>query len=171
MTKFAIKYALAFLLLIPAQAIVFNHMILFNVALPLVFLYLIIILPITLGTNISMLLSFLAGAVLDVFCDTPGVNALCCTLVSFARKPLFHLYVSMDEDLAGFSPSSRTMGHAAYMKFMSTVVVLYLSLMFTIEAFQFFSFKLLVLRIITSSAYTFILLYALDCLSLRPRRA
>ncbi|MDE6157933.1 MAG: rod shape-determining protein MreD, partial [Muribaculaceae bacterium] len=125
MTKFAIKYALCFLLLIPAQAIIFNHMILFNVAVPLVFVYLIVMLPVTLGTNLSTFLGFLAGLTLDVFCDTPGVNALCCTVLSFARKPVFHLYVSTDDDLAGRSPSSHTMGYAAYMKFMLTMVLIY----------------------------------------------
>lgn len=171
MTKFAIKYALLFLLLIPAQAIVFNHMILFNVAVPVVFIYLIVMLPVTLGTNLSTFLGFLAGFLLDIFCDTPGVNSLCCTVLAFARKPIFHAYVSMDDDLAGRSPSSRSMGHAAFMKYMLTMVVAYCFMVFTIEAFQFFSFKLLILRIVASAAYTFVLLYAIDCLTLRTREA
>ncbi len=167
MTKLAIRYALLFLLLIPAQAIVFNHIILFNVAVPLVFLYLLISLPVTLGTNKSTMLGFLAGMALDVFCDTPGVNALCCTILAFARKPIFHLYVSMDDDLASRSPSSHSMGLAAYLKFMLTMVALYCAMMFTIEAFQFFNFRLLVLRIVASTAYTFLLLYAIDSISSR----
>lgn len=171
MTKFAIKYAICFLLLIPAQAIVFNHLILFNVAVPLAFLYLLLMLPLTLGTNLSTFIGFLAGLCVDIFCDTPGVNALCCTLLAFARKPIFHLYVSMDDDLAGRTPSSKTMGHTAFMKFMFTVVAIYCTLLFTIEAFQFFNFRLLILRILASTAYTFILLYAFDCLTLRDREA
>lgn len=171
MTKFAIKYLLCFLLLIPAQAVVFNHLILFNVAVPLAFIYLIIMLPLTLGTNLSTFIGFAVGLGIDIFCDTPGVNALCCTLLAFARKPLIHLYLSMDDDLAGRSPSSRSMGHAAYMKFILTVVAIYCTLMFTIEAFQLFNFRLLILRIVASTAYTFILLYAFDCLTLRNREA
>lgn len=169
MTKFAIKYALAFILLIPAQAIVFDHTILFNVAVPLVFLYLIISLPVTLGTNLSVCLSFLAGFFLDIFCDTPGVNALCCTVLSFVRKPVFHLYVSIDDDLASRSPSSVSMGHGAFMKYMLTMVLIYTAMLFTVEAFQFFSFKLLLLRIAASTAYTFVMLYALDCLTMRRK--
>ncbi len=171
MTKYFIKYAIIFLLLIPAQAIVFNHAILFNVAVPLVFLYLIITLPVTVGTNLSTFLGFLTGFMLDIFCDTPGVNALCCTVLAFARKPVFHLYVSMDDDLAGRSPSSHAMGHAAYMKYMLTMVLIYAAMVFTVEAFQFFSFRLLVLRIAASTAYTFILLYAIDCLTMRRRES
>lgn len=167
MTKFAIRYALAFLLLIPMQAIVFNHMVLFNVAVPLVFLYLIVMLPITMGINLVTVLGFLAGILLDIFCDTPGVNSLCCTVLAFSRKRLFHLYVSIDDDLAGRSPTSHTMGAAAFMKFLLTLVGLYCIMLFTIEAFQFFNFRLLVLRILASTAYTFVLLYAIDSLVVR----
>lgn len=164
MTKFAIRYAIMFVLLIPLQAIVFNHLILFNVAVPMAFLYLIIMLPVTIGTNLSTLLGFLAGFLLDIFCDTPGVNALCCTVLAFVRKPLFHLYVSMDDDLAGRSPSARSMGYAAFMKFIFTATVIYSAMLFTVEAFQFFNPWLLVLRILASTVYTFVVLYAIDCL-------
>lgn len=171
MTKFLIKYGIAFLLLVPAQAIVFNHAILFNVAVPFVFLWLIVSLPVTTGTNLSMTLGFLAGLALDIFCDTPGVNALCCTVLAFCRKPMLHLYVSMDDDLAGRSPSIQAMGHGPYMKFMSTMVLTYCIMVFTIEAFQFFTFRLLILRIVASTAYTFVLLYGLDSLMTRRRES
>lgn len=73
----------------------------------------------------------------------------------------------MDDDLASRSPSSHSMGLAAYLKFMLTMVALYCAMMFTIEAFQFFNFRLLVLRIVASTAYTFLLLYAIDSISSR----
>lgn len=167
MTKFFIKYTIAFLLLIPAQAIIFNHAMLFNVAVPLVFLWLVISLPLPTGTNLSVTLGFIAGLALDMFCDTSGVNALCCTVLAFCRKPVFHLYVSMDDDLAGRSPSAQTMGHGPYMKYMLTMVLIFCTMAFTVEAFQFFIFRLLLLRIIASAAYTFILLYGFDCLMMR----
>lgn len=102
--KLAIQILLAFLLLVPAQAVIFNHLALFNVALPIVFIYIVIMLPVTLGTNWSTTIGFLAGLAVDMFCDTAGVNALSCTVLAFARKPVFHLYVSTDDDLAGRSP-------------------------------------------------------------------
>lgn len=164
MTKFILKYILWFVLLIPAQAVIFDHMILFDVAVPLVFIFLIIALPVTIGTNISTLIGFLAGFFLDIFCDTPGVNALSCTILAFSRKSIFHLYVSMDDDLAGKSPSSKSMGTGIFLKYLITMVLIYCTLVFTIEAFQFFNFRLLVIRILASSLYTFVFLYAGDCL-------
>ena len=167
--KQALQILLAFVLLVPAQALIFNHLALFNVAIPLVFLYIIVMLPVTLGTNLSTTIGFLAGLTLDMFCDTAGVNTVSCTMLAFARKPIFHLYMSTDDDLAGRSPSVHSMGHGAFMKYLITFVLAYCSIMFTIEAFQFFNFRLLVLRIIASSAYSFILIYALDCAVSRRR--
>ncbi len=167
--KTAISIALAFILLVPAQAVIFNHLGLFNVALPIVFIYIIIMLPVTLGTNWSMTIGFLAGLAVDMFCDTSGVNTLACTILAFVRKPVFHLYMSTDDDLAGRSPSARSMGHAAFLKYLITMVLIYCSMVFTVEAFQFFNFRLLILRIVASSVYSFILLYALDCVVTRRR--
>ena len=90
-------------------------------------------------------------------------------MLAFARKPVFHLYVSIDDDLAGRSPSARSMGHASFMKYLVTMVLAYCAMVFTVEAFQFFNFRLLVLRILASTVYSFILLYALDCATARNR--
>ncbi len=171
MTKFTLRYLIAFLLLIPAQAIVFNRLILFNVAVPEVFVYLIVMLPITMSVNSSMLLSFLAGIVLDAFCDTPGVNACSATLLSFVRNSVFHLYVSVDDDLASRIPSSISMGYAAFSKYVLTMSFIYCTILFTIESFQFFNIGLLLLRIISSTIYTFLVVYALNCIAVRPRES
>lgn len=168
MARTVIKYILLFIVLVVAQAVVFNHMVLFGVAVPLVFLYIIISLPVTVGTNAGMAIGFATGLAVDIFCDTPGLNALCCTVLAFVRKPVFHLYVSYDDDLAGHSPSSVSMGHFIFMKYLLTMVAIYCLMVFGIEAMQIFTVRALI-RIVASTAYTFILLYAIDCLSLRRR--
>ena len=127
MNRTSLKFLLTFLLLVPAQALVFNHLVLFGTAVPLVFIYLIIILPVTLGTNLSVAAGFLTGLCVDIFSDTPGVNALSCT------------------------------------------ILLYCVLVFSIEAFQFFIFRLLVLRTVTSAIYTILLIYAIDSLTISRR--
>lgn len=75
----------------------------------------------------------------------------------------------MDDDLAGRMPSLRAMGHAEYFKYICTMVFLYCVLVFSIEAFQFFIFRLLVLRTVTSAIYTILLIYAIDSLTISRR--
>ena len=167
MSKTVLTLIILFLVLIPAQAVIFNNLILFNVALPLVFIYLIISLPVTLSTNWSLTIGFVTGLAVDIFLDTPGMNALACTNLAFLRKPVYHLYMSYDDDLSGLRPSISTMGSAAYFKYLLTMVFVYCLMLFAIEAFQFFNIRLLLMRTVFSTIFTFIIIYAIDSLSFK----
>ena len=167
MSKTVLTLIILFLVLIPAQAVIFNNLILFNVALPLVFIYLIISLPVTLSTNWSLTIGFVTGLAVDIFSDTPGMNALACTNLAFLRKPVYHLYMSYDDDLSGLRPSISTMGSAAYFKYLLTMVFVYCLMLFAIEAFQFFNIRLLLMRTVCSTIFTFIIIYAIDSLSFK----
>ncbi len=167
MSKTVLTLIILFLVLIPAQAVIFNNLILFNVALPLVFIYLIISLPVTLSTNWSLTIGFVTGLAVDIFSDTPGMNALACTNLAFLRKPVYHLYMSYDDDLSGLRPSISTMGSAAYFKYLLTMVFVYCLMLFAIEAFQFFNIRLLLMRTVFSTIFTFIIIYAIDSLSFK----
>lgn len=169
MSKTALSILLLFLVLIPAQAVFFNHLVLFNVAVPLVFIYLIITLPVTFSANLAMTIGFLTGLTVDILSDTAGVNALACTILAFIRRPVFHLYVPSDNDLAEQCPSLRTMGPAAFLKYALTMVVIYCLLVFSVEGLRIFSLRLYLLRVASSSLFTFIIIYAIACLN-RNRR-
>lgn len=169
MNKTSLNILLTALILIPAQAVFFNNMVLFNVALPIVFIYIIISLPITYSSIAATSIGFISGLIVDIFSDTPGVNALCCTLLAFMQHTVFHLYVSTDIDLAEQRPSPRNMGAGAYMKYALTMVVIYCIMLFGIEAAQVFNLRLFILRVIFSSVYSFIIIYAIAGLSASSR--
>ena len=165
MNKTSLSLLIAALILVPAQAVFFNHLVLFNVAVPMAFIFIIITLPVTYSANLAMNIGFALGVAVDTLSDTPGVNALACTLLAFARRPLFHLYVPTDNDLAEQRPSLRTMDTASFLKYALTMCVVYCLMIFTIEAFQIFNFWIFLLRIVASSIFTFIIIYALACIN------
>lgn len=92
MTKEILKYLLLFIVLVIAQVVVFNHLCLFNVAIPLVFIYLIIKLPVDLSVNWTLSVAFFLGLAVDIFSNTQGVNALACTCIAGLRLPVLRLY-------------------------------------------------------------------------------
>lgn len=161
MNRTAINIFLTALVLIPVQAVFFNNMVLFNVAIPIVFIYIIISLPITYSSEASTTIGFICGLLVDILSDTPGVNALCCTILAFIHRAIFHLYVSSDVDLAEQRPSPNNMGVPVFMKYSITMVTLYCLLYFLAEAFQIFNLRLFVLRVVCSSLYSFIIIYAI----------
>ncbi len=167
MAKSILNFILLFVVLVAAQVIIFNHLFLFNVALPLVFIYFIIKLPVTLGLNWMMSLSFLMGLTIDIFSDTQGMNALTCTIFATLKKPVLRLYFPREEDLTYPEPSIRSLGLGVFMKYLITMVVIYSFLYFTIESFSLFNPLRLLLRIVGSSVLTFFLILGIDSLSIR----
>jgi len=169
MNKTALSLLLLFAVLVPAQAVFFNNLVLFNVAVPLVFIYLIITLPVTYNPSIAMTIGFLTGLSVDILSDTPGVNTLSCTILTFVRRPVFKLYISSDNDLADQRPSIKTMGTATFLKYALTMAVIYCAMVFSIEAMQIFNIRLYLLRVGCSSLFTFIIIYAIACLTRSSR--
>ena len=117
MTKSIVQFSLLFVILVLAQAIVFNNICLFNVAVPFVFIYFIISLPITLSTNWVLTLSFIAGLSVDIFANTQGMNALACTLIAMSRRSILHLYFPREDELTIPEPSIKSLGMEVYVKF------------------------------------------------------
>ena len=169
MNRTALNILINALILIPVQAVFFNNMVLFGTAVPLVFIYIIITLPITYSSSLAMTIGFTTGLAVDIFSDTPGVNALACTLLAFLQRGIFHLYVSNDIDLAEQRPMPRTMSPSVFMKYALTMTAVYCIIVFGIEAIQVFNLKLFVLRVIASTIYSFILIYAIAGLTASSR--
>lgn len=151
-----------FVILVLAQGIIFNNICLFDVAVPFVFIYFIIHLPVTLSTNWLLTVSFLAGLSVDIFANTAGMNALACTIIAMSRRTILHLYFPREDELTIPEPSMRSLGLDVYMKYLFTVVLLYCIIIYLIEAFSIFDITRLLMRIGASTLLTFVLLLAID---------
>lgn len=169
MSKEFLKYALMFVILVVAQVLVFNHLCLWGYAIPLVFIYFIIKLPVTLNLNWVITLSFLLGLSVDIFSNTPGMNALACTLLSVLKLPVMHLYYPRDEDMTNPEPSMRTLGVGSYLKYSFSVTFVYCLMFFLFESFTFYAWLPMIGRTFASTAVTFLIILAIDSFQARRR--
>ena len=169
MTKEVLKYTLMFVILVVAQAVVFNHLCLWDVAMPLVFIYFIMALPVTMPFSGVVALSFLLGFSVDSFSNTPGMNALACTVLGALRLPVLRLYYPREEDMTQPEPSARTLGMAVYMKYVFTLTLIYCLMFFMIEAFAFYDWLLMLARTGASTLLTFIIILAIAAITVRRR--
>ncbi len=169
MSKTILQFVVLFIVMLLAQVTIFNHIVLFNVAMPIVFIYFIIRLPITLNINWVLTLAFILGFSVDIFSDTQGMNALACTILAAIRKFIFRLYFPREDDLTIPIPSIRSLGMGIYIKYLFSIVLAYCAFIYIIEAFTFFNPLQLILRIISSTAITFLLLLGIDSLMLSRR--
>lgn len=163
MTKTIVQFILLFLALMVLQ-LVCNKIILFNVAMPVVFIYLILRLPVNLHTGWVLTIAFVTGLVIDIFNNTPGMNALACTIVAAIRRPVFNSFVSRENDMNIPIPSVDSMGVGDYFKYMATIVTIYCALVFLIQAFTLHNILLTLARIAASSVLSIIIIFGLDTL-------
>ena len=164
MNKDVLKFALLFILLLLLQVLICNHIAIFNVAVPIIFIYFIIRLPISIGQGWLFTFSFLLGLCVDISADTPGVNALSCTLLAALKRPIYYAYVPRDDKTQDLIPSISSLGVGTYCKFLLTLVAIYCLLVFSIEYFNFADVKEVVILSASSCLLTFITLLAIDCL-------
>lgn len=167
MLRTFLKLLLLAAVLVLIQVTVFNHICLFGVAVPMAFIYIILRLPVTMGTGWVLTASFFLGLTVDVFSDTQGMNALACTLLGALRRPVLGLYFPREDELTNPEPTMVSLGTEVYIKYALTMSLLYCCFIFLIEAFTFFNPLRLALRVVCSTVLTTLLLLAIDCLTVK----
>lgn len=158
------KYLLIFIICILAQVLIFNYITLFYVAIPIIFIFFIIRLPININKSLLFTFAFFTGLLIDIFSDTPGVNTIACVVVSALRQPIYYAYVEKDDHTDNLVPSVATLGMASYCKYLLTFVGIYCVLLFSIEYFSFADVKDIAIMSGASTFLSFVILLAIDCL-------
>lgn len=164
MTKNAIVSAVMFLLMVFLQ-VVCNRICLFNIAVPFVFVYFILRLPMSLSVNWVMTMSFLIGLVVDIFSNTYGMYAMSSTIIGALRKPIFTLFYPREDEMSNSIPSINTLGVSTYIKYMFTLVLLLCVVIYFIQLFTFYNIGLTIMRIIGSSLLTAVILFGFDSIA------
>lgn len=164
MNREIVTLLILFPVLVLIQALVCNHIMLFDVAVPFVFIYFIIRLPIGMSKNLLFTLAFLMGFLVDIFSDTPGVNSLSSVLLAGVKQPVFYAYVTRDDKTKYITPCIKSIGWQDYAKFILTMTAIFSLLNFSIEYFSFAGIKDITLMTLGSTVLTFLLLYAIDSL-------
>lgn len=157
------------IILVLVQVLVCNHIHIFNVAVPFIYIYVILRLPMNLSPNKLYTWAFLSGFVVDLFSDTPGVNSLSCTLLAFLKRPILYLYIPKDDRTKDIRPSLANLGYADYSKYVFTMSIIFCSLIFLIEYFSFEDVEHIVIMALSSGLLSFGLLLGIDSLMITRR--
>lgn len=155
-----IRYIVMFVLLVLLQVLVFNRISFLGYATPFLYIYFMIKMPIDMNRSVSTLIGFILGFIIDIFCNTPGVNAAATALAGFINGGIQGLFF-IKNDYSDQEPSLSLLG-GAFIKYVLLLVFIHHFILISIEAFSFFNLKLILLRISLSSVLTFLLILALE---------
>lgn len=155
-----------FVVLLVVQVLILSHICLFQVAMPL--LYVFFAITFRRGTPKWMILlwSFAMGLMIDMFSNTPGLATGCLTLIGFLQPYLLEPLVPRDS-ADNMKVSAATLGVSKFAMLCTVLVALYCLLFFALESFTFFNWQLWLLRAGGSALITLVIIFAVE--SIRSR--
>jgi rod shape-determining protein MreD len=150
-----------FVVLLLVQVLVLNHIHLYQVAMPLPYIFFVITFQQNTPRWLMLTSSFLLGLLLDIFTNTPGLAAGSLTLMAMVQPYLLDRMVP--RDVADILPiSSATLGFGKFFTFSAITTSVYCLIFYALEAFSFFDWQLWLLRTLCSSVLTLLLIVSVE---------
>lgn len=158
-----------FIFLILFQVLVLNKISFLGYAIPFFYIYFIIKLPIGLNRGLVTFLGFLIGFVIDVFCNTLGINAAATTFAAFLCRPVQGLFFVTDDYKEQIPRLSLLSG--AFMKYALLVTFIHNIILVSIESFSYLNVEMILYRIFLSTLVTSVLIFAFEGFSIKKRKS
>ena len=164
MEKISIRLLFLFIILVFLQVWLFGNIHLFGFVTPLIYIYFLIKLPVSMNRNTVLILSTLLGFVIDIFENTLGLSMTVMVILGFFRYYILKLFAPRDvfED---YIPSINTFGKFLFMRYAGVTTLIYVSLLYSIESFSLFTPGLLFLRITGSFILTFSIIFVFESIN------
>lgn len=150
-------HVVQFFLLMMIQILLLNNLQLGTLCNPYIYIFFLMCLPITTPRWADVVLAFLLGLTIDIFCNTLGVHAFATTFIGYMRYWLIQWMVP-DLDRITSDPDYKSFGTIPYVQYVIILTVLHHTLLFFCEVLTFQNFLWLLARIICSSIVTIVLL-------------
>lgn len=123
-----------FILVAIIQVLIFSQIHLFGYATACVYLLFILKMPRLTSRNELLVWAFLLGLTVDIFSNTPGLNAAAATAMAFARNMVLSSFLQkVTSD--NFVPSVRTLNWGGYICYTLICILLFYFLLFLLEMF------------------------------------
>lgn len=155
-----------FILLALAQVLIFSQIHLFGYATACIYLIFILKLPRHTSVNALMLWSFMFGIIVDIFCNTPGINAAAATAMGFARNTFLAAFThkGMPDD---FVPGAKSIKWGGYLVYSLMCIVLFYCVLFLLELFTIGHIVSLLISTASSTLLTMLFVIVTECFSFR----
>ncbi len=158
-----IKQTGRFLLLLLLQVLLINNLQFLGVCHPYIYIFSLLVMPITLPRWADMLIGGVAGLILDMFCNSLGVHIAACIMLMYVRPHLIGAYVSDRERLTD-EIDIRSIGVVNFVKYTVLLVLLHHTMVFFLTAWSVQHFWFTLLEVVVSSIISILLLIGADLL-------
>lgn len=148
------------IILLMLQLPLIHRITLFDKAFGFFYVGFLLLLPTTLSRSRLMLIAFGAGLLVDVFSDTPGIHAGASVFIMFIRDFWLHIVNDDSKELINVNMTSLKKGGFVY--FLYPLVFIHHFLIFSLENGGLHHFGALLEKVIFSSIFSFIIIFAIN---------
>lgn len=155
-----------FVILALLQVLVFSHIHLFGYATAYIYLIFLLKLPRFTSRNELLIWGFLFGLVVDIFGNTPGLNACAATAMAFARNYLLAA-VTQKGTADDFAPGIHTIGWSGYATYAALCLLIFYTLLYLLELFTINYPVTLLIGVASSTLLTMMFTLVIECFTRR----
>lgn len=132
---------------------------------PYLYFLFVLWLPFSLGRLGLLFAGFATGLLLDYFTNTPGLHAAACVLIAYVRPFLISILIPKDTTEFNFrEPSPGAMGWAPYGVYVLIMTLLHHVYLLLLQYLHFGSFLDFLIRILTTTAISLLLIFTVELL-------
>jgi hypothetical protein len=136
---------------------------------PYIYFLLILWLPFITSRLALLSIGFITGLSLDYFTMTPGLHAAACVLIAYVRPLVINLLITKETtEITFHEPSPRGMGWGPYFVYAFILTLLHHIYLVMLEWLQFGSFLTFLIKVISTTAISMLLILTVELLF--PRR-
>ena len=146
--------------LVLLQVLILNNVHIAGYATPFLYIYFILRLESNISRNEAMIWGFALGLCIDIFSNTPGMNAAATVMLAFVRPIFLRLFTPRDNQ--EISPSLKNLGFSSYVKYLLVAVFTHHMMLYAIAFFSFSDIQTLLIRIVSSTVLTVACILAID---------
>ena len=150
-----------FWLLVLVQALILNNVHFLGYATPFLYIYLILILNSHISRYSLLYWGFALGLAVDIFSNTPGVNAAATTLLAFVRPLLLKLFTPRD-NADDFSPSIHSMGMGPFVRYITFAILIHQSALILLLTFSLAQPLTILLKTVSTTLSTGLCILAIE---------
>ncbi|MFN3529061.1 MAG: rod shape-determining protein MreD [Bacteroidia bacterium] len=170
MTTEWIKNIFRGLLMVFLQISLFNHIAFLGLHNPFVYVFFILMLPLSTPRSLLMLAAFASGLLVDVFSNTGGMHAMASTLIAFLRPAWIRVSIprSNFDDLQNIK--IREIEFLQFLAYSSLLIVVHHIFLFSIASFDWSEIWLILWKSLVGSLLSLICVLAFRYFDLSPRK-
>lgn len=165
-----LKYIFSFILLVLLQIVICNNINFSGYVNPFIYIAFILLLPITIKNWQILLVAFLLGAIIDIFCDSLGIHTFATVFIAFLRPAILRWVTPRGGYNTAHSLSIRNYGLSWFLLYASVTIFIHHFILFYLERFSFqYPFNTL-LRVLVSFIFSLLCVLLFEIFRSQKRR-